>query len=216
MARGINTRPSLANKATGRIITVDPPNRIVEAGIRDGAVKVAITHIPPFFQWPQQGELWSIYKEGNTWKLGERMEENGMEAQPVSDMSAGEAKIGSDVIYTKTNRVALLGDIEVEAPQDIPLATGWSAVGTPYNDPVFYKDRDRVWLEGAIEYSSGGSSTVGTLPTGYRPAGTVILRVIVFGDTANLNIASTGVITSAFDAGSQNTTWLDGLSFRLA
>jgi hypothetical protein len=203
----------MSSKVTGRIITVDPSNRIVEAGIRDGAIKISVKEAGPIFRWPRQNELWTFYREGTGWKLGDKLEENGMETKPITDLESGETKISSDVIYTETSRLLT---IEVQDPIALPLATGWSNFALGWADAAYYKDRDRVYLEGSVKYSSGGNSTIGTLPVGYHPSADITFPVTVFGAIENVTINSAGIITSQFvDGASKVFTSLDGVSFRV-
>lgn len=108
----LTTRPSLANKARARIITVIPDQRRIEAGIRDGVVAVQVTETGPFFRWPEQGEMWSIFKEADTWRLGQLLEE-GQPTTSVESLGPGEAKIYSEVIKTPAGHT-LLRDVDVE------------------------------------------------------------------------------------------------------
>lgn len=111
MAKHVNTRVSTESRATARIITVHPETRKVEAGIRDGAVKVVIKQAGPFFQWPKQNELWMLKRVGTSWELDYKLEENGTEDQPIEDLNPGDVKISSDTVYTKTSRVLLASDL---------------------------------------------------------------------------------------------------------
>ncbi len=164
MARGINTRPSMSSKITGRIITVDPSNRMIEAGIRDGAVKIPVKEAGPLFRWPRQNELWTFYREGTGWKLGDKLEENGMETQPIEDLNPGDIKISSDVIYTETSRVWTAADEIVTAAYNV---RAYGAVGDGVtNDTAAFQD-----AIAAADAAGGGLV--------HAPAGTYLIDSII-------------------------------------
>lgn len=104
----VNTRPSMANKVRARILTVDVRQRRIEAGIRDGTVTVVVTETGPFFKWPKQEELWSIVKEGDTWRLDRLLEEEAV--IPIEALVPGDAKISADVIYTESGYTLVRDD----------------------------------------------------------------------------------------------------------
>lgn len=103
----------------------------------------------------------------------------------------------------------------VQAPT---FATGWSDFGAPYNNAGYYRDRNRVYLRGAVKSDGSGTGLIFTLPADCCPAATVTLSVPVFGPTPGyLNVTSSGAVTDlAFSASSKTFTALDGISFRVA
>lgn len=88
-----------------------------------------------------------------------------------------------------------------------------------------YVDRGRVWLDGSIATTSG-SSALGTLPVGHRPAATVLVPVTFINNAAGtpaslpgiITITSAGVATLESTTALSNnvTTPLTGLSFKVA
>ena len=98
----------------------------------------------------------------------------------------------------------------------LPFAAGWANAGGANRAATYYRANGRVYLAGAVSYSSGGSATICTLPVGFRPTGTCAFTVEYFGGRGGLTITSAGVVTDAtFNAASKATTWLDAVSFRV-
>jgi len=100
-----------------------------------------------------------------------------------------------------------------------PQTWGTGATGSAY------LDRGRVWLDGTIATTSG-SGALGTLPTGHRPAATVLLPVTFINNAAGtpaclpglIQITSAGVVTleSTTALTGNVTTPLGGLTFQVA
>jgi hypothetical protein len=108
-------------------------------------------------------------------------------------------------------------DLAVESPAAVSYATGWSDFGTPYSTAGYYKDRERVYLRGGVKNNGSGTSTILTLPSGYRPPDQVDLFVVFFNGTGTLRITSAGVVTDqTFSSLSKILTLLEGVSFRAA
>lgn len=97
------------------------------------------------------------------------------------------------------------------------FATGWSNVGAGYSNAGYYLDRGRVYLSGAVANGGTGTGTIFTLPSGFRPAGTVQFIVPIFGGTGLVSISTAGVVTDlTFSAASKAATVLSPISFRVA
>lgn len=95
----------------------------------------------------------------------------------------------------------------------IPLNTGanWSGATAKYQ-----VKNGRCFLEGSAIRSTGTTTTVGTLPSGARPAQAVNYSVRVGTTTSNFAIGTDGVMscTSGYTNGSD--LYFDGISFRVA
>ena len=99
----------------------------------------------------------------------------------------------------------------------LPFEAGWSNFGTGYRDGTYYRANGRVYLAGAVKYSSGGDADIAILPVGYRPSATVQVTVEFFGGRGPLVITSAGVIgDGTFSTLSKIAMFLDGVSFRVA
>lgn len=117
----------------------------------------------------------------------------------------------------ETRREITLKAIGVQPVTAPTFATGWSNYGAPYSNAGYYRDRNRVYLRGAVKNGGTGTGAIFTLPSGYRPAATVQFSTVIFGGNGVLAIDSAGVVTDAtFSAGSKVVTVLDGFSFRIA
>lgn len=87
------------------------------------------------------------------------------------------------------------------------LNTGWTQTPAPFNAAGYWKDRDTVHLQGTVSRSTF-PAVVFTLPAGYRPAGTVVYSIPMYGTvevltTGDVNVRSASTYVS-----------LDGVSFR--
>jgi hypothetical protein len=98
-------------------------------------------------------------------------------------------------------------------PWIIPtLLNGWVAYGGIYSSPKYYIDSiGIVHLKGAVK-SGTISSTIFTLPNGYRPDAAISFPVVSNNAFGICNILSDGSVNSS---SSSNTIFtLDGISFR--
>lgn len=114
------------------------------------------------------------------------------------------------------SRIAALEALEAwNAPT---YATGWSNFGAPYPNGGYYKDRDRVYLRGAVKNGGTGTGLITTLPTGYRPTGDAQFTVVIFGGTGRVTVASDGTVTdNTFTSpGSKTITLLNTIQFRVS
>lgn len=102
-----------------------------------------------------------------------------------------------------------------EAKAGLSYGTGWGNFGGAYSNGTYYKHAGRVFLDGAVKRSSGSSTTIATLPSGYRPPGPVGLAIVVFGGIEQVSITTGGVMTSSGSVGATAITLLDGASFAL-
>jgi hypothetical protein len=90
-------------KLRAKVITVDPRYRRIEV-VPDGGgvIQVAIYEIGSNFTWPREGEIWSIYREGLNWVLGNPVPADINAPIRIEDLNPGEA-IAPSVIYTAPN-----------------------------------------------------------------------------------------------------------------
>ena len=72
------------------ITLVEPSQKIIEARASDGGIRrLKVLEVPPAFQWPVQGEVWSIYFENGQWYLGNRYPEADDEYK-IESLAPGE------------------------------------------------------------------------------------------------------------------------------
>ena len=92
----------------------------------------------------------------------------------------------------------------------------WANAGGNYLDASYYKDPwGRVHLEGRITGGTSGTAAF-TLPSGYRPKGTVAYQVAdPAGNSGYVTITSAGVVTPTSTSGTPAVN-LDSISFRAA
>jgi hypothetical protein len=96
----------------------------------------------------------------------------------------------------------------------LPFVNAWVSYDSTYNTGAYYRDGDGVvHLRGLIK--SGTSTTICTLPIGFRPEGRVLTRCISNGYPASrIDITTSGVVT--LEHSTYNAGWvgLDGISFK--
>lgn len=103
-----------------------------------------------------------------------------------------------------------------EAMHAPTFATGWSNFGGAYSEAGYYKDRERVYLRGAVKNGGTGTSTIFTLPTGYRPPGGVVKRISLFNGSGDLLIKANGdVVDNTFNVGTSKVTTFLAADFRV-
>lgn len=97
------------------------------------------------------------------------------------------------------------------------LAAGWINFGGIYPNAAYIKDGSTVHLRGAVQNVGGGTTTILTLPEGYRPS--VVLNFIVttyssFVTPGNVQVYPDGTVVYA-DLGGTVFFGLDGVVFHL-
>ena len=95
-----------------------------------------------------------------------------------------------------------------------PFATGWAHYGSGYQSCGYRRLGDMVFLRGLAYIGAGAGTTVGTLPVGYRPPGTLIMSPQCAGGSLRLDISAAGVVANnavALTVG--NWVSLDNLQF---
>lgn len=96
----------------------------------------------------------------------------------------------------------------------------WENYGKKSTSLSFYKDKERVYIQGAVKSGTpGDQSVIFTLPQGYRPEDTVVYSVISSGtNLARIHIRNNGDVVSFAEetAGKSNKFLsLDGISFKI-
>ena len=96
----------------------------------------------------------------------------------------------------------------------------WVNYGKAVESVSFYKDGDRVYLQGAIKSGTpGAQSVIFTLPDGYVPEKTVVFPCIVSGtELGRIHVRNNGdVVMFSDDSTSKATifTALDGINFKV-
>ena len=99
-------------------------------------------------------------------------------------------------------------DTEPVEPMTFPsLNAGWTQEPSPFSVVGYWKDRDTVHLQGTVSRTSF-PAVVFTLPVGYRPAGTVVYTVPMYGTVEVLSSGAVNVRSAS------TYVSLDGVSFR--
>ena len=107
----------------------------------------------------------------------------------------------------------------VESPNFLLLSSGFEHYGQGYQIGMYYKHRNRVYLDGLIRKSSGNISlndTLFVLPPEYSPAIDKDAYGIQRQELVHLKIHSNGVVrVSSVPAASDDWVSIDGLNFYL-
>lgn len=140
-----------------------------------------------------------------------------------SDAAIALSKLASDPVaranHTGTQLAATISDfstaaaaVSPETATAVTFTNSWANVAT-YNEAKYWKHQGMVHLQGVIDTGTLGTACF-TLPSGYRPAATVVLATTSGGGAAcELEITTAGVCTP--EGGSAGSVKLDGLSFRV-
>lgn len=107
------------------------------------------------------------------------------------------------------------GSATIEAPQPLPYEAGFSDYGFAYDLGTFYKDAERVYLQGLVLVSGPFSGVIATLPVGYRPAARLMTVANRNEGTCRIDITATGEVTVMLCTGSGSFLSLTGISFRV-
>lgn len=91
------------------------------------------------------------------------------------------------------------------------FGSGWTNYGGGYQDAQYKKVGDLVFLRGHVKRTSGVSTTMATLPSGYRPVGYAEFIVTSNGAFGQVDIASSGELFLA--AGNVARVSLNGIWF---
>lgn len=117
-----------------------------------------------------------------------------------------------------TDGAGTISWVGVENTASVAFAANWSDYNNGFTAGRYYKNNERVTVEGVIVKSTAITSgdIMLTLPLGYRPASKMIFLVSSANGPVSLEIDTTGniIINTAFNV-SQNWVSLSGISFRL-
>jgi hypothetical protein len=136
------------DRARVRILTVDPTNRRIDGGLRDGGViQISVLSSGSLFRWPKEGEQWTVVRRNNTWLL-DSLIETGEVNQPIEDLEAGQAKLqatnlcndegipflreGDATPITESEVTGLIDDLAAKQPLDSDLTAIASLSTTPF------------------------------------------------------------------------------------
>lgn len=105
-------------RLAGRILTVDPATRRIDAVLRDRTVvSVAVYDTPSFFRWPKEGEDWIIVRKGYNWVLDQPYQAKDSDSK-IEDLQPGEAHVDADVLKTNTLDLRDSKAINAADPED--------------------------------------------------------------------------------------------------
>jgi hypothetical protein len=93
-----------------------------------------------------------------------------------------------DLAFTDVDRWMVLG-------VDLAFAAGWTNFGGGYRSAAFRRRAD-----GDVEFrglAQGGSGTMFTLPSGYRPEGFTLFPTVTAGVFGYIQVSAGGVVTSS-------------------
>jgi hypothetical protein len=124
------------------------------------------------------------------------------------------AALGDDPNFATTVTNALAGKAAVaqEAWQTPTLLNSWVNFGAPYTSAAYYKDTiGVVRLKGMVK--SGTTTTVMTLPVGYRPDATLRFASVYNGAFGYVQVDSSGNVTAS---GAGGAIPLECIQFRAA
>lgn len=92
-----------------RILTVDPPNHIVEGILRDGGkISIPIYDTAIAFRWPKVNEAWMVKRNGIDWELSGRL--RSIYEQSIESLDAGQLFLDGDTIVDAQGRRILNED----------------------------------------------------------------------------------------------------------
>lgn len=100
-----------------------------------------------------------------------------------------------------------------EEYQSVTYANSWVDYGGTHNSAGYYKDKaGNVHLQGMVKSGTIGQ-TIFTLPTGYRPAKTLVFTVPSNGAFGVLEVQTDGDVVAT--TGNNTYVSLEGVSFRV-
>lgn len=95
------------------------------------------------------------------------------------------------------------------------LLNSWVNFGTPNSTAGYRKDATgKVTLKGLVKLGSSAAATIMTLPSGFRPAATILIPAYVNGGSVAMQIDNAGNVGVGSGTGSTVWTSLDGISFQ--
>lgn len=123
--------------------------------------------------------------------------------------------ISNDTIFLENGGFVKL-PLSVDTSQALQFLNGWNNLGSGWSTAEFYKDRERVYLQGVITGSVNLPGTlIGMLPIGYRPTNSLLFITASASSTGftKIGISSSGQIRIEDNS---MPTWiaLGNMSFR--
>ena len=117
---------------------------------------------------------------------------------------------GTNGLYVNNSKLNILNAESVSTPT---FTNSWSNYGGDYDTAGYYKDKDRVYLQGLIKGGTVGTSAF-TLPSGYRPKKRKIFTVNSNNSFGRVDILTNGnvIIDSMCSNGYVS---LENISFRI-
>ena len=126
----------------------------------------------------------------------------GINCVPKSD--------GTNGLYVNNAELNIINAESVKSPT---LLNGWTKYGGDYDTAGYYKDKDRVFLQGLIKGGTVGAVAF-TLPVGYRPAKRKIFVVNANNTFGRVDVLSNGNVY--IDAMCSNSyVSLENINFRI-
>lgn len=117
---------------------------------------------------------------------------------------------GTNGLYVNNSKLNILNAESVSTPT---FTNSWSNYGSDYDTAAYYKDKDRVFLQGLIKGGTVGTSAF-TLPSGYRPKKRKIFTVNSGNSFGRVDILTNGnVLIDGICSNSYVS--LEGISFRI-
>jgi len=133
---------------------------------------------------------------------------------------AGLATANSSYINLQTDgTIALIADqISVtgtlgETWSNLSFASGWGNYGSGYTDGQYKKVGDFVFLRGLVKRTSGSSTIIATLPSGYRPSGREMYLAVSGNSGDRVDITTAGELTIVAGTDTATFTRLNGMFF---
>lgn len=232
------TKPTgYTDKQTVRVITVDQAQRRVECATRDGAmIYAAVWETPTAFRWPKTGEIWTVRKDTNVWRLDSQVDQTNGPVLPIAveDMAEGETRIQGDLVYVNalaigdgggTSQTAIIGEVKEWAGIALPpsgIETFMWCTGTAISRATYKTLFETIVLSKQSEVSSGSKvvafdSTIG-MAAGMPisgvgiPNGTTIASVdssiqITLSANATLDSSIETILVGPFGLGDYATTF---------
>src|SRR3954468_3649845 len=122
MAVKDHMRPGFTMKQRVKIITVDPPNRRVQAMLRDGSpIQIGVSETPNAFRWPKTGEEWVVRRDQGLWVLDSHIDPPDSDGvQRIEDLNEGDSLLKGDRFKTTDGRNMLVVAEDNAVADDFP------------------------------------------------------------------------------------------------
>lgn len=120
------------------------------------------------------------------------------------------------------DRLAALERRAPESPKGLSTLQGFAVYGAGFAPPTFYRHAGRVHLAGLVRavgpsfQVSGGFTSLGQLPAGYRPAARLLFAASVNESHRRLDLTPSGGVLVFGTVALEDYVSLDGISFRHA